>query len=754
VLKIGDADNFRRTGAGLCLIAAPLVSLVSALITPQFTGDIADQRAAIAEHTGRWLVSEFLNLITFFMLAVLGIAHLLRHRAVVLGHVGGGLVLLGAFFHGAIIGFALVEVPLVEGGIMGDRMTEFADGMYESAAFTMILFPFLSFLPRLAPSGDSPVAGAGRAAPFRGRALGGAFIGALRPRCSEPGAHVRALLDRSRLPRAEGPASLGRRVGAGRNTEGQAGARRVGVECGQGGFHPPARQHGRSSRVNSQRATTAILADSRSAPTTAWLLCGLSLSLVACAAAFAVFTGGGVWEPVRLLALVSGALVGGMVASRRPANPVGWFLLGGAGCFATVVSAEGYAKYGLLTEPGSLPLAQAMAWPPQWLWAPGAMMFLVFLPLYFPDGRLVSPGWRWVVRFAVSFCVFAATLSAFQPGDVQGTGLVNPMGVEALGTLPWVIDAAVLPLWLGLLFVSAASQVVRFRRSGAGQRQQIKWLALAASAIPVWFVVSPLIQETVPVLFEVGETLAFAAVPVGVGIAVLKRRLYDIDLVINRTLVHAALTACVVGLYVLVVGYLGALFRTGGNLAVSLVATGLVAVLFAPLKDRVQRGVNRLMYGERDEPYAVLSRLGERLEAAVEPEAVLPAVAETVAQALKLPYAAVALKGARRGLPSSRPTVRRRRTSRCGCRLSTVTRPSAGSCSPRAPEKGDSRPPTGASSRTWPVRPGQPPTRRASPPISGGRASGWWRRARKSAAGSGATCTTGWGRSSPARRSP
>jgi hypothetical protein len=144
---MNDANNFRRTGAGLCLIATPLVGLVSALITPQFTGDIADERAFIAEHTGRWLISGFLNLITFFlfMLAVLGILHLLRHRGVVLGHVGGGLVLLGAFFHGAIIGFALVEVPLVEGGIVGDRMSEFADGMYESAAFTMILFPFLSF---------------------------------------------------------------------------------------------------------------------------------------------------------------------------------------------------------------------------------------------------------------------------------------------------------------------------------------------------------------------------------------------------------------------------------------------------------------------------------------------------------------------------------------------------------------------------------------------------------------------------------
>lgn len=147
MLKINDANNFRRTGAGLCLIAAPLVGLLSAFITPRFADDIEDQRAAISEHTGRWLVSEFLNLITFFlfMLAVLGIVHLLRHRSVVLGHVGGGLVLLGAFFHGAIIGFALVEVPLVESGGAGGRMIEFANGMYESTAFMMILFPFLAF---------------------------------------------------------------------------------------------------------------------------------------------------------------------------------------------------------------------------------------------------------------------------------------------------------------------------------------------------------------------------------------------------------------------------------------------------------------------------------------------------------------------------------------------------------------------------------------------------------------------------------
>jgi len=147
MLKFNGSNNFRRTAAGLCLIATPLVGLGSALITPRATGGMRDELATIAEHTGRWLLGEFLNLISFFlfMLAALAIVQLLRHRAVVLGHVGGGLVMLGAFFHGSIIGFALVEVPLVESGGARDRMVEFANQMYEHTAFMMILFPFLSF---------------------------------------------------------------------------------------------------------------------------------------------------------------------------------------------------------------------------------------------------------------------------------------------------------------------------------------------------------------------------------------------------------------------------------------------------------------------------------------------------------------------------------------------------------------------------------------------------------------------------------
>lgn len=133
----------------------------------------------------------------------------------------------------------------------------------------------------------------------------------------------------------------------------------------------------------------------------------------------------------------------------------------------------------------------------------------------------------------------------------------------------------------------------------------------------------------------------FFLVPLSIGIAILRHHLFDIDLLINRTLVYGTLTASVVGLYVLVVGGLGAVFQTGGNLLISLIATALVAVLFAPLRERLQRGANRLLYGERDNPYGVVVGLGHRLENTLIPEEVLPTIADSVARALKLPHVAI-----------------------------------------------------------------------------------------------------------------
>jgi hypothetical protein len=147
MLKIGAANISRRTLAGLCLIAAPLVGLIGALLTPRFTGGFGDELAAISEYPERWLISTFLTLLSFFLLipAVLGIVHLLRERAVVLGHIGAGLVLLGLYFHAAVIGYSLVEVPLTASGIERARTIAFTEQMYNNAAFTMVLLPFLSF---------------------------------------------------------------------------------------------------------------------------------------------------------------------------------------------------------------------------------------------------------------------------------------------------------------------------------------------------------------------------------------------------------------------------------------------------------------------------------------------------------------------------------------------------------------------------------------------------------------------------------
>jgi signal transduction histidine kinase len=258
---------------------------------------------------------------------------------------------------------------------------------------------------------------------------------------------------------------------------------------------------------------------------------------------------------------------------------------------------------------------------------PALGLFLVT----FPDGRFV-PRWSWVIVLLwVVQAVFWDVIDSWTP----------PLFVAEL-----------LLVWGSTLTV----QIYRYRRvANTTQRQQTKWVlfgfALGVSTIVIGgflTIVFPQFNESDSRFWLLEGTwvaLLFTPLPLSIGVALLRYRLWDIDPIINRTLVYGALTIAVVAIYVLVVGYLGAIFRTGGNLAISLLATGLVAVLFQPLRDRLQRGVNRLMYGERDDPYAVVSRLGQRLEATLAPDAVLPTIVETVKEALKLPYAAIALRG-------------------------------------------------------------------------------------------------------------
>jgi signal transduction histidine kinase len=278
-----------------------------------------------------------------------------------------------------------------------------------------------------------------------------------------------------------------------------------------------------------------------------------------------------------------------------------------------------------------------------------ALVFIAFALFcaLFPNGRFV-PGWTsWVM---LAFLAFQVPLGA--PSN----------WLFSVVHWPALLFAAVI---LGLTLPLVLAQLYRHRFiSTALERQQTKWivfgmtlgfLADLGNLLPP-FVVPALRQpgpaQTLFMIFSESTLVLFLLVPLAIGFAVLRYRLWDIDLIINRTLVYGLLTASVIGLYLLVVVGLGTLFSALGNLLLSLLATGLVAVLFQPLRERLQRAVNHLMFGERDDPYRLLSRLGSRLEATVSADSVLPAIVETVAQALKLPYAAITWQqGAAAGEP-------------------------------------------------------------------------------------------------------
>ncbi|HSH80525.1 MAG TPA: histidine kinase, partial [Herpetosiphonaceae bacterium] len=266
-------------------------------------------------------------------------------------------------------------------------------------------------------------------------------------------------------------------------------------------------------------------------------------------------------------------------------------------------------------------------------WGFGSFFLLFYL---FPDGRFVP---RWTRWLAPAWMISTAAVTFFPN---------SPLSDDRAP--PWFVLLQIVMFPGSMLF----AQIYRYRRvSSRVQRQQTKWVMYSLLLALAGFIGTGMVgqlfaldQPGAPAaLYALGSSvtygLAFMLVPISIGIAILRRRLWDIDIIINRTLVYVTLTACVAGLYVLTVGYLGALFRAEENLLFSLLATGLVAVVFQPLRERLQRGVNRLMYGHRDEPYAVLSRLGQRLEATLAPDAVLPAIVQAVRDALRLPFAAI-----------------------------------------------------------------------------------------------------------------
>ncbi|MCI0712534.1 MAG: GAF domain-containing sensor histidine kinase [Chloroflexi bacterium] len=347
------------------------------------------------------------------------------------------------------------------------------------------------------------------------------------------------------------------------------------------------------------------------------------------------------------------ALLGTLIIFAQPENRIGW-LLSGSVFIATLSGlCEKYTVYAYVIAPErELPLRELALWIQHWVGLLVLPLLFVALPLLFPNGRLPSKRWRWFARGAIGVTGLMLFIMAFHP-DVQIEGmflliendLSNPYGIAALPIslllllyLTWILTLLV------ILPIACLSLVVRYRAADTTTRQQIKWFSLWLAIVIVLFVVRHFNGLTPNTIDEIALRTAILCLPIVLGISLFKYHLYDIDIIINRTLVYGLLTIIIVGLYILIVGLLGTVFQARGDLLASLVATGVVALSFHSVREQMQRGVNRLMFGQRDEPYSILSRLGQQLKTVTEAKSLLPTVVETVAVALKLPYAAITIQ--------------------------------------------------------------------------------------------------------------
>jgi signal transduction histidine kinase len=391
-------------------------------------------------------------------------------------------------------------------------------------------------------------------------------------------------------------------------------------------------------------------------------VCALSLLLITLTIAFHLVTRydwyfGGSFQPWRVLTVealgtLGAPLLGAVIVWRQPTNRYGWVwcLLGLA--VAVRGAAFTYEVWAWWLAP-----VKPFGYQAAWLGTVMDTLALGLAPLVlllFPDGRPPSPRWRPVV-WATMVVAVAWTLSTAVAHGPMIEGTPNPFDLLWRYAMPaelarWLATELIWPVQL-LMAVGAVSLLARLRQARGGQRQQVKWLAyaavlLAAVLVPelIWHPIELKMNAEIwhprGLVRTIPVAIAFWAVYLAIGIAVLRYRLYDIDLLINRTLVYGLLTAGGVGVYVAVVKGAEWLLAEGVGLGGSLLATAVVAVGFAPARDRLQRWVDRRLYGERHDPVRAMARLGERLRDAPGGD-VLAGVLQAVCETLRLPSASL-----------------------------------------------------------------------------------------------------------------
>ena len=321
------------------------------------------------------------------------------------------------------------------------------------------------------------------------------------------------------------------------------------------------------------------------------------------------------WAEDTLLA-VGYSTVGAVAASYRPRNPVGWVSCSIGLVWGVAHFTSEYATYALLAAPGSLPAAEVSAWIYSWVWVPG-LGFLVFLPLLFPNGRLPSPRWSPFAWFSVLLAGTGTIMAALSPGPGVGLSIRNPFGMESLPNLSEQLQA----LMFVLIFVAAASLIVRLHHARGVERQQIKWVAYAGAlaggaSLPTYTVFEAADIPWLQMAGYVPALIGIVGFPTAVGIAITRYRLYDIDILINRTLVYGSLTAMLVGLYFGAIVVLQRLFvaTTGEGSTLAVVASTLViAALFNPLRRRIQSFIDRRFYRRKYDARKTLETFSAQL---------------------------------------------------------------------------------------------------------------------------------------------
>ncbi len=358
-------------------------------------------------------------------------------------------------------------------------------------------------------------------------------------------------------------------------------------------------------------------------------------------------------RPSHLVAALAAGTVGVFLVARARQNVIGWLLLALGLLGGSNIAFDTYAGYALYTHPG-LPGGLAAAWVFNWLWVPLVAVVAICFPLLFPDGRLLNDMWRRVLIGGALAAAVATTAAALRPGPLDPFDTIqNPLGLN------WapvdLMEAALLPVPV-VAAVAVASQFVRYRRASNEQRHQIKWVALAAAFITFLFAVVTVVElrtdaPDFPHWLATSFVLSMSALPLATAVAIFRYRLYDIDIILNRTLVYVPLTAGLAGLYVSMSGLLRTLLTNvtdaGSDAAIAMSTLMIVAIL-TPAKNKLQTIVDR-RFKEAPDPQKALRGLTEQARSfadLADRRVLLPRYLEALTTAFNSSGASVELAGA------------------------------------------------------------------------------------------------------------